>query len=81
MFAGQSRIGDAWEARSGGDSPKNYLRVKLDDPAQREPITAALFPSEDGSSAQLIWNPAPAGRRMSACRRCRRHGTGKTAGE
>ena len=56
VFAGQSRIGDAWEARSNGDKPKEYLRVRLDDPSLTEPISAALFPSEDGSTAQLVWN-------------------------
>jgi uncharacterized protein (DUF736 family) len=33
VMAGESRIGDAGEARSGGETPKNCLRVKLDDPA------------------------------------------------
>ena len=56
VFAGQSRIGDAWEARSNGDKPKEYLRVRLDDPSLAEPISAALFPSEDGRTAQLVWN-------------------------
>ncbi len=56
VLLGQSRIGDAWKARSGGDSPKNYLRVRLDDPGLVEPISAALFPSEDGSVAQLVWS-------------------------
>jgi uncharacterized protein (DUF736 family) len=56
VFVGQSRIGDAWEARSGGDSPKDYLRVRLDDPSLPEPISAALFPSEEGGEAQLVWN-------------------------
>jgi uncharacterized protein (DUF736 family) len=56
VFVGQSRIGDAWEARTGGLSPKEYLRVKLDDPGLTEPISAALFQVEDGSSAQLFWN-------------------------
>ena len=56
VFVGQSRIGDAWEARSGGDNPKSYLRVKLDDPCLSEPISAALFPSVDGSTAQLVWS-------------------------
>jgi uncharacterized protein (DUF736 family) len=59
IMAGQSRIGDAWEARSGGASSKNYLRVKLDDPSLLEPISAALFPLEDGCSAQLVWNRRP----------------------
>lgn len=56
VMAGHSRIGDAWNAHSGGDSPKNYLRVKFDDPSLLEPISAGLFPSEDGCSAQLVWN-------------------------
>jgi uncharacterized protein (DUF736 family) len=56
VFVGATRIGDAWEARSGGDHPKDYLRIKLDDPSLPEPISAALFPSEDGSEAQLVWN-------------------------
>ena len=53
---GRSRIGDAWEARSGGDSPKYYLRVRLDDPSLSEPISAALFPWEDSGEAKLVWN-------------------------
>jgi uncharacterized protein (DUF736 family) len=56
VFVGQSRIGDAWVARSSGDSPKDYLRVRLDDPSLSEPISAALFPSEDGGAAQLVWS-------------------------
>ena len=56
VFAGQSRIGDAWAARSGGESPKDYLRVRLDDPSLPEPISAALFQSDDGKQAQLVWN-------------------------
>ena len=56
VVVGHSRIGDAWEARSGGDNPKDYLRVKLDDPSLSESITAALFQSDDGNQAQLVWN-------------------------
>jgi len=56
VFVGQSRIGDAWAARSSGDNPKDYLRVRLDDPGLPEPLSAALFPSDDGNGAQLVWN-------------------------
>jgi len=56
VFVGQSRIGDAWEARTGGLSPKDYLRVKLDDPCLVEPINAALFEAKDGSGAHLLWS-------------------------
>ena len=56
VFVGQSRVGDAWSARSGGDSPKDYFRVRLDDPSLPDPISAALFQSADGNEAQLVWN-------------------------
>jgi len=56
VFVGQSRVGDAWAARSGGDSPKDYFRVRLDDPSLPDAISAALFQSEDGNAAQLVWN-------------------------
>lgn len=55
VLIGYSRIGEAWAARSGNESPKEYLRVSLDDPCLIEPISAALFPSEDRKTAQLVW--------------------------
>ena len=56
VFVGSSQIGVAWEAKTGGLSPKNYLRVKLDDPMLTEPINAALFASESGDAAQMLWS-------------------------
>jgi uncharacterized protein (DUF736 family) len=56
VLVGNARIGDAWDARTTGDHPKYYLRVRLDDPSLSEPFTAALFPSEEGDRAQLVWN-------------------------
>jgi uncharacterized protein (DUF736 family) len=56
VFVGRSRIGDAWQARSSGEEPKDYLRVRLDDPSLPEPINAALFQSENDEKAQLVWN-------------------------
>jgi uncharacterized protein (DUF736 family) len=56
VFIGQSRVGDAWTARSSGDNPVDCLRVRLDDPTLPEPISAAFFRSKDGKDAQLIWN-------------------------
>lgn len=56
VLVGHSRVGEAWEARSVGDHPKDYLRVWLDDPAWPEPISAALFRSDDGDTAQLVWS-------------------------
>jgi uncharacterized protein (DUF736 family) len=55
VLVGNSRIGEAWEAKTGGISPKDYLRVKLDDPMLSEPINAALFATEGGESAQMLW--------------------------
>ena len=56
VFVGKSRLGDAWAARSAAEAPRDYLRVKLDDPSLPEPLTAALFWSEDGNEAQLVWS-------------------------
>ena len=56
VFLGNSRIGDAWEAKTDGPSPKDYLRIKLDDPLLPEPINAALFVIEGGESAQMLWS-------------------------
>ena len=53
---GHARIGEAWEARSAGDHPKDYLRVRLDDPSLITPLRAALFPAADGETAQLVWS-------------------------
>lgn len=56
VLAGNSRVGDAWEATTTGDNPKPYWRLRLDDPTLPAPFTAALFPAEDGETAQLVWN-------------------------
>ena len=62
MFVGNSRIGEAWEAKTAGLSPKDYFRVKLDDPMLSEPINAALFPSEGGATAQMLWSRRSTGK-------------------
>jgi uncharacterized protein (DUF736 family) len=56
VFVGKSRIGDAWKSRSSGENPRDYLRVRLDDPSLPEPLSAALFWSGEGVAAQLVWN-------------------------
>lgn len=56
VFVGNSRVGDAWEARTSGLSPKNYLRVRIDDPLLPAPINAALFSSETDEGAQMLWS-------------------------
>lgn len=56
LVVGEVRVGEAWEARTSGLSPKDYLKVKFDDPTLSEPIHAAMFASEGGDSAQLLWS-------------------------
>lgn len=56
VFAGRSELGAAWRERSGGETPRDYLSVRLDDPSLPEPISAAMFEAEDGMEAQLVWN-------------------------
>jgi uncharacterized protein (DUF736 family) len=55
VFVGKSRVGDAWTARTNADGPKDYLQVTFDGPDLQEPIKAALFSSEEGKEAQLVW--------------------------
>lgn len=56
IFVGNCRIGDAWEVKSQGESPKDYLQIRLDDPSLPKPLIAALFPSESGDRARLVWS-------------------------
>lgn len=58
LMLGWQRIGDAWEERSKGDKPRDYIRVRFEDPAFPHPRQAALFADADGTSAQLIWDRA-----------------------
>jgi len=55
VFVGHSRIGEAWTAHSGGNVPKSYLRVRIDDPGLAGPMNAALFPDGEGCQARLVW--------------------------
>lgn len=56
VLLGHSRVGDAWEMRTTGDTSKTWLRLLLDDPAFPEPLNFALFPSDTGDKAALVWN-------------------------
>lgn len=56
VLIGHSRVGDAWEAKTTGETPKPYLRLHLDDPSFPEPLNVALFPSDTGDKAALVWN-------------------------
>jgi uncharacterized protein (DUF736 family) len=56
ILAGRSELGAAWRQRSNGEHPREYFSVKLDDPALPEGMSAALFESEDGKEAHLVWS-------------------------
>lgn len=58
VMLGWQAIGDAWERQSRSDPPRDYLRVRIDDPFC--PISAALFPDAEGMKATLVLNPMPA---------------------
>jgi uncharacterized protein (DUF736 family) len=49
-----SELGAAWVRRSGSDNSE-FLSVQLDDPTFERPISAALFYSESGERAHLVW--------------------------
>jgi len=53
-------IGEAWERVSRGDPPRQYLRVRMEDPFCPNPINAVLWPDNEGLKARLVVNPRPA---------------------
>jgi len=65
-FAGRSELGAAWRERSGGETLRVYLRVRLDDPLLPGPLSAALFGAADGQTAQLVWKRRPAADTLSS---------------
>jgi len=52
VMLGWQAIGDAWEQQSRADPPRDYLRVRIDDP--HCPINATLFTDAEGLSAQMV---------------------------
>lgn len=54
VLLGWDRCGEAWEAQSRGETPRDFLRVQLRDPTWPAPRRAMLFPAPDGTSAELV---------------------------
>jgi len=55
IFAGRSEIGAAWHQRTEGENAREYLSVRLEDPALREGISVAMFETQNGQAASLVW--------------------------
>src|SRR4051812_25068079 len=47
-------IGAAWKRQS--EKGQAFLSVSIDDPAWPAALNAALFPSNDGKTASLVWS-------------------------
>jgi len=56
VMLGWQRIGEAWEKKTEGETPRDYLSVRIDDPNFAVPLRAALFLDDDGASARLVWS-------------------------
>jgi uncharacterized protein (DUF736 family) len=52
--AGDIEFGAAWKKRS--KEGRDYLSVKLDDPALEQPLNGALMASTDGEGFILVWS-------------------------
>ncbi|MFV0644982.1 MAG: DUF736 domain-containing protein [Sphingomonadaceae bacterium] len=61
VMLGWQAIGEAWEKQSRSDPPREYLRVRIDDPLC--PISAALFPDDEGLSATMVMNVETGGQK------------------
>ena len=51
---GSVELGAAWKRTS--EAGREYLSVRLDDPALPRPLSPSLMPSDDGAGAILIWS-------------------------
>jgi uncharacterized protein (DUF736 family) len=57
VMLGREDIGEAWERQSRGEPPRDYLRVRMDDPfCPNSPINAVLWPADEGLSAKMVVN-------------------------
>lgn len=56
IMLGWSAVGRAWEARSRGETPKDFLRVEIDGPILPIAMNCALFYEPDDASAMLVWD-------------------------
>jgi uncharacterized protein (DUF736 family) len=54
VFVGKSEVGAGWMKRSAEN--RDYLSIKLDDPALVAPIYASLFENEGGEDCSLVWS-------------------------
>jgi len=52
VMLGWNPIGEAWERKSRSDPPRDYLRVRIDDPLC--PLSVMLFPDPEGLTAQMV---------------------------
>lgn len=55
LLSDQSELGAAWVRHAGTDK-QEFLSVQLDDPTFERPISAALFYTDCGERAHLVWN-------------------------
>lgn len=56
IMLGWSGVGRAWETRSRGEIPKDFLRVEIDGPVLPMAMNCALFYEPDGAAAVLVWD-------------------------
>ena len=55
LMLGWHHIGDAWERTSHSEPPREYLRVRIDDPAWPQPLWGAMMESTDDGGVRLLW--------------------------
>jgi len=56
VVAGACNLGAAWSAVERANTECRFLKVQIDCPSLVAPISAALFETDDGRRAHLVWN-------------------------
>ncbi len=55
-FSGSVELGAFWSRQTNEARPREYLSGDMDFPGLQEPLSLAVFFSDDGQSARVVWN-------------------------
>jgi uncharacterized protein (DUF736 family) len=57
VFAGDAELGAAWKNQTNETEAREYLGCEVELPGLRDPISFAIFLSDDKAKARAVWSP------------------------
>lgn len=55
VFAGDAEMGAAWKNQTSETEPREYLGCDVELPGLKEPISFAIFFSDDATKGRAVW--------------------------